>query len=195
MKTCTIPGCDQKHYGRGYCAAHWRRWYTHGDPMAGRTGARSTVSEFIAAAWKKIAVDESGCWVWQGLLSSSGYGLMSVGGRRTQAHRWTYENIGGHQIPDGLVMDHLCRNRACVNPDHLEPVTNRTNLARGVSFTGINLRKTHCPQGHEYTPENTYVARGRFPDSSGMRKCRTCGTEQKRAQRARHAAAKAAGAR
>jgi hypothetical protein len=80
-------------------------------------------------------------------------------------------------IPEGLTIDHLCRNRGCVNPAHLEAVTNRTNLLRGDGIAALNARKTHCKRGHEFTPENTYVWR------EGTRACRACHTAQEQARR------------
>jgi hypothetical protein len=96
-----------------------------------------------------------------------GYGRFQVGvGKCVQAHRWSYEQLIG-PIPQGLVLDHLCRTPACVNPAHLEPVTSSTNVKRGE--VGLRHRsKTHCPQGHEYSAENTYVHRGT------NRHCRAC---------------------
>lgn len=83
------------------------------------------------------------------------------------AHRAAYIRWKG-EIEPGLVIDHICRERRCVNPDHLEAVTNRLNILRGVGATAINARKTHCKRGHEFTPENTWVYQG-------MRRCRECG--------------------
>lgn len=108
------------------------------------------------------------CWLWTGPLSDSGYGLLieKRGGSQTnhRAHRWSYEHHVG-PIPDGLVIDHLCRVRHCVNPLHLEPVTSAENIRRGVSFNGS---KTHCKRGHEFTEANTGYQNG------GYRYCRTC---------------------
>lgn len=90
----------------------------------------------------------SGCWNWTGALSH-GYGLMAIGnGRQRLTHRLSYELLVG-PIPTGLELDHLCKNTACLNPAHLEPVTRAENLRRSDSWGGRNSRKTHCPRGHQ----------------------------------------------
>ena len=118
-------------------------------------------------------IDATGdCWLWCGSLKGNGYGEVSVDGVRSGVHRVVYEALVG-PIPEGLQIDHLCRVRHCVNPDHLEPVTPGENIRRGQ--TGAHeRRKTHCPQGHAYSPENTY----RRVD--GHRHCRTCVLKQQR---------------
>lgn len=108
----------------------------------------------------------TGCWLWQ-RATRYGYGHKKVGGKDWRAHRWYYEQVNG-PVPAGLQLDHLCRVRACVNPDHLEPVTQTENIRRG---------QTHCKNGHEFTAENIY----RTPE--GTRQCRECGRERCRARR------------
>lgn len=120
------------------------------------------------------------CWIWQGPLTT-GYSRFSVEGRLVLGHRWFYERANG-AIPAGLVLDHLCRQRACVNPDHLEPVTARENILRGEGMGARFARRTHCAAGHPFTEDNTYVLRA--GQRAGSRVCRTCKREQDRNRRA-----------
>jgi len=119
--------------------------------------------------WSKVD-KTSTCWNWVSNISYNGYGTFYYNKKLQYSHRLSYESIKG-KIPKGLQIDHLCRNRKCVNPDHLEVVTQKENCRRGLA--GINqTTKTHCPQGHEYSEENTYIAprKNRSPD----RHCRIC---------------------
>jgi hypothetical protein len=110
--------------------------------------------------WEKVEKIADGCWLWTAGLSQDGYGLFREGpGRTRPAHRWAYEHIVG-EIPEGLQLDHLCRVRNCVNPNHLEPVTAAENSRRA--------RVTHCKRGHELTPDNVYW----------QRSCKTCRKEK-----------------
>lgn len=115
-----------------------------------------------------------GCWEWTASRTGAGYGKVWWRGALRQAHRVAYELLRG-PIPPGLVIDHLCRNRACINPDHMEPVTNAENLRRGARGRMV----TQCAQGHAYTPENTYLK------GNGCRACRTCRRDRDRARRRR----------
>jgi len=104
----------------------------------------------------------NGCWLWVGYIGPKGYGRF---GHRV-AHRISYELFVG-QIPSHLELDHLCRNRACVNPDHLEAVTSRENTLRGANHVAFQARQTHCKRGHEFNSINTRAYRGR-------RVCKKC---------------------
>lgn len=125
----------------------------------------------------KVEEDASGCWVWQAHVLPTGYGVFKLRGKMRGAHRVAYELLVG-PIPTGLHLDHLCRNRRCVNPEHLEPVTCLENIRRGY---WANV--THCPAGHPYSEENTY----RSP--RGGRFCRLCNAAAQRRYRTRKAAA------
>lgn len=113
----------------------------------------------------------SDCLLWAGTIDSKGYGIYRPNRRvkPQKAHRVMYEILVG-PIPEGLVIDHLCRNRRCVNPEHLEPVSMHENIMRGNGTFAVNARKTHCIHGHEFTPENTYFKNGKHPG----RQCRKC---------------------
>jgi hypothetical protein len=121
--------------------------------------------------WPKV-VQQGECWQWIGATMPNGYGRFGLGVKQAGtvlAHRWSYEHLVG-PILGGLVIDHLCRNRACVNPQHMEPVTTAVNNARGVGPALFKERRTltHCGRGHEFTPENTRT------DKRGRRTCRAC---------------------
>lgn len=125
---------------------------------------KSTVEERF---WAKIDA-QGDCWEWAGYRNPDGYGRFNPSRRATvNAHRYAYELLVG-PIPDGLVADHLCRNRGCVNPDHLELVTNRRNVLRGYGSSAMYARQMECVNGHAYSLANTY-----FTDA-GSRVCREC---------------------
>lgn len=127
----------------------------------------------------------TGCVLWTAYVDREGYGRTNYRGRPVEAHRAAYECLVG-PIDPRLELDHLCRNRRCVNPDHLEPVTHRENVLRGAAFSAANSRKTHCKRGHPFEPANTYTN-----PSTGSRECRACARlNQSRAHRRATKAAK-----
>lgn len=116
--------------------------------------------------WAKVEAMPSGCWGWRACLDSHGYGRFGMDGKSQYAHRLSYEFMIG-PIPLNMTIDHLCRNRACVNPNHLEPVSLRVNLLRGVGVGAVNAQKEECLRGHRLEGENVYLYDGR-------RYCRAC---------------------
>lgn len=116
---------------------------------------------------KAAAPNQNGCLIWTGGRNNNGYGLFWTGGRMILAHRFAWELANG-PIPDGLEIDHLCRNRACQNVAHMEPVTHTENVIRGEAGDTHNASKTRCPAGHLYSGDNLYT------DSIGKRHCCTC---------------------
>ncbi|MDX3520753.1 HNH endonuclease signature motif containing protein [Streptomyces scabiei] len=154
---------------------------------------RRIAAETIERFWSKVDRTD-GCWLWEASKTGTGYGRFSLNGQMVLAHRFAYELQRG-EIPAGLHVDHLCRVRHCVNPAHLEPVTCRENLMRGDTPAARNASKTHCVKGHEYTPQNTYVAPPNPHNPNGFRHCRDCKRQSRQAHEARVRAARTGGAR
>jgi len=181
-KTCSIDHCELPAKARALCNTHYQRWF-----RTGVATARDMAPEM--RFWEQV--DKSGsCWLWTG-ATFRGYGriFLTVNGKgfTTGVHRYAYKLLVG-DLPDDLQLDHTCHStavalglcaggetclhRACVNPDHLEPVTAKVNTRRGNTIQRANLSKTHCNHGHEYTEENTYRVKGR--NGSDARQCKTC---------------------
>ncbi len=136
-----------------------------------------------------IPEPNTGCWLWLGYVNNQGYGV--IGKKHKQrAHRLVYECLVG-PIPSGLQLDHKCRVRSCVNPDHLEPVTNRENTLRG-QCGDVNrarrLSRTHCSKGHPFEGENLKILRVAHTASGTLRECRICRGESTRRYRERRKA-------
>lgn len=160
-RLCSAASCDRDAATKvGMCLKHYKRWKRRG------TTHDVTPEERFFAYIQPVAKWDA-CWIWVNSKQVGGYGRFSVGKTLHLAHRWSYEFFRA-EIPDGLNIDHLCSTPACVNPWHLEPVTQRVNLHRSRNHVGENARKTHCIRGHEFNEANTYLTR------EGRRHCKPC---------------------
>ena len=124
--------------------------------------------------WEKVEVTES-CWLWTAGITHNGYGKFGERGKTLRAHRVAYERYIG-KIPDGFILDHLCRVRRCVNPNHLEAITHKENTIRGESNNQYK-GKTHCIRGHEFTEENTRLRKFKNKTTgevTSKRSCKAC---------------------
>ena len=152
------------------------------DPFVGGTDVSKRTPSVEERLLRRIQEEDSGCWVWTGFRSSpQGYGGIKIGGVRLVAHRVAYETWVG-PIPAGLQLDHLCRNRPCVNPAHLEPVTRQENMRR--AYAAVKS-PTHCMRGHLRSENDK-------PRKGGYTVCRACISERRRERLARLAAPAAA---
>ncbi len=138
----------------------------------------------------------SGCWIWTGRIHDHGYGMFSnpVVSQDYRAHRWSYLRFKG-DIPKGTEIDHVCRVRCCVNPDHLEAVTRSVNVRRGTSAERTSLIKktaTHCAKGHLWTPENTRIITKKYRPTGTQRWCRECAKARSKKSNLKRALAKRA---
>lgn len=165
--TCSVEGCSKPIDTWGWCELHYRRWRRTGDPIIPLPIPIDQIPdpallcdpdedvEVLARFWSKVDVGD--CWEWTAGKTKAGYGEFCKDSKNIYAHRQSY----------GMVVDHLCRKPPCLNPDHLRVVTDAFNKAVGYSPVAIQTRSAACPNGHNYTPENTFY-RGRH------RRCRAC---------------------
>lgn len=168
---CSVEGCTSKHYSRHLCRIHYVRNKRYGDPLG--SAPRRMPTPDWDRFWAKV-VKTDGCWGWTAATTSDGRGRFNLRNpaRTRYAYGIAYEWLVG-PVPEGLELDHLCRNPNCVNPAHLEPVTHQENLRRAPDAQFyVNARKTHCPRGHEYTAENTAYSKRR------TRYCKACTRER-----------------
>lgn len=160
VSRCRIESCPGKVRAHGYCASHDRRNRLYGDPLA--SAPRPSMEERF---WSKV-VPTGFCWEWAGARDSNGYGVFNPSKQKTtRSHRFAYQLLVG-EIPHGLEIDHLCRNRICCNPDHLEPVTPAENARRSFSPGHRTRRTGECSKGHSMS--DAYVS------PRGRRMCRKC---------------------
>lgn len=164
-KTCSVEGCQRVYRSRGLCSSHYNRGL--------RDGTLTLVQPQAPAEerfWRFVDADGD-CWDWTGTIHSKGYGYFNAGKDGNQrAHRYAWTILVG-PIPPHMTIDHVCKRKHCVNPDHMEIVTTQENNLRSGSFSALNARKTHCKNGHEFTLENTYV---QYNKGKPGRRCRTC---------------------
>ena len=179
MRTCDFPGCNRLHFGKGFCRGHYEQI------REGRTVTqlrhqrrRGTQPEIGYMEQPCLIFGLDGpCHVFSGYVSRKGYGQIHHSGKVVPVHRYCWELIYG-LIPDDMVIDHQCRNRACCNIEHLRLVTRKVNSTENVVGICWQLHKakTHCPQGHAYDDNNTYFYKNE-------RQCRTCRRERQRIKR------------
>ena len=164
--TCTIDECEKPHSARGWCEMHYSRWRKNGSPHIAQT-LTPKLPPALDRWWQRVDKQDGGCWEWTGVRFSNGYGRFRepITRRQQLAHRWGYQQLVGPVDPD-LDLDHLCRNKGCVNPDHLEPVTHAENVRR---WQVTRVVPTHCHKGHEYTAENSV-----YFGSPPRRRCVKC---------------------
>jgi hypothetical protein len=194
-KQCGFPGCGDPHWAKGYCSKHYRRLHNHGDPAIETQPGRSmSLEQRILSRIDRRGADD--CWLWTDRITEAGYATYGVPGTTAFVHRWMYQRFVG-PIPDGAELDHRCHSddkrcpggpcvhRRCVNPQHLEAVSHRTNMLRGRGVSAENVVKTHCLNGHPFDAGNTYIH-----PKKGTRRCRACQSERSRKAYERRKAAK-----
>lgn len=163
------------------------RWLSSPQPLPTKPKAMIPIEKYLSLVdWEVFdkKIHKTGnCWNWTGRLNHFGYGVFVVKSRSLRVSRLVYERQIG-PIPKGLTIDHLCRNRRCVRPSHLEAVPNRENILRGVGATAVNSRKTHCKRGHEFSSTNTYQSQ-HSQTGDWRRECRICLAEKERQRPAR----------
>lgn len=183
-RTCSTDGCDREHYARGFCNPHYQTWKRVNPEATTPHGSLTYMQRFWAKVDKSGPVPEyrpelGPCWIWTGAINArTGYG--NFGRPQKLPHRISYEVTVG-PIPKPLEIDHLCRVRHCVRPEHLEAVTKQVNQLRSESVSAISAAKTACDNGHAFDEANTAFW-------NGMRRCRACARARSRDYRARLAA-------
>lgn len=148
-RLCSVAGCSAKHLANGLCRAHYLRLYRHSDLNKRSMHGENLVARIMA----KVRVVESGCWIFTGCLTENGYGHIRDGRKMVMAHLALYEKLR-KPVSDGLELDHVCRVRSCVNPDHVEEVTHQVNVQRGLA-------------GHDW-PTRERNALGQFAGNKGV---------------------------
>lgn len=172
----TCDHCPRPVYAKGLCSRHYQRNLKYGDPLGGKPIYDSNLERALA----KLEIGD--CWEWTGGTYSGGYGQFAItrNGKRTTtpSHRFIYESLTQEELPDDVQLDHLCHNRRCANPDHLEPVTAAINTQRGFGLAKQLSMRTHCKNGHEYAEGSFYLYEQR--PGQFRRDCKKCNAERAR---------------
>lgn len=173
-RLCEVGDCERTATHGRWCGKHYQRWKAHGDPL--KTLRSVTHGTELERFWAKVDKQPGAdsCWLWKASTKKAGHGQFRAGGTMVLAHKYLWELENG-PVPDGLELDHTCRVPRCVRPSHLEPVTHRVNVLRGIGISRTNADKTRCPAGHRYDER---ARKGRS--------CRQCRLERKRAYYRRH---------
>ncbi len=166
---CLVDGCDGGNGRRvhGYCRRHYLRLYRTGSPVPPTLSAR---------VWQRVQIaDSDSCWLWTGTLTGTGYGVLGYKGSSILAHRAVFSLFHNREIGEGLFILHSCDNPPCCNPSHLREGSHADNMRDKVDrgrTSRYHSQRTHCRNGHKYTPENTTHF---MSDGYRCRQCRTCG--------------------
>ncbi len=177
-RTCSFPGCGKRLLSKGLCSGHYQQQH-NGRDLTPLGAPKRTLEERF---WEKVE-KTGGCWHWRGAVGGHTYGNFWDGEKVSRAHTVSYELHSGGSVPEGMHIDHLCRVRLCVNPEHLEVVTPAVNRARGVrdSLSRYqNINQTECKRGHPLSGDNLYVQ-----PKNGYRYCKTCRRVSRRRAAAR----------
>ena len=173
-RLCSIDGCTERHVARGLCPPHWKAWRR----STAEAEMRNPDSSLQRRFWAKVEVGHpAGCWWWTGAKNKKGYAQATVGQHTSGAHRWAWKFLVGEigvdpETGEPLELDHLCKNRLCVNPDHLEPITHHLNVWRSSRYAGHDA----CPNGH------SRIEHVRF-NVNGHQYCGACAVEWQRRNR------------
>lgn len=157
-RQCDACGSD-RYYCKGLCKRCYNRKLRTGSTEMQEAGS------LLERLWRRVEVNEQGCWLWGGATTASGYATMFWNGKQTTVHRITWVEVGGQELIPGLVLDHLCRVRSCVNPKHLEQVSQSVNVRRG------DRHSDRCKNGHEY--DGTHLRPGRRYSYRTCSKCKS----------------------
>jgi hypothetical protein len=141
MAACSIDDCERTVNARGMCNSHYARWWKHGDPLAGRQAFENQEARFWAKVDRTTTPD--GCWTWTAFRDTKGYGRITFSGG-VVAHRFAWLLATGTEVPDGMMLDHICHNKSCVRADHLRVVNNKQNVE---NFSGLQRNNTSGVRG------------------------------------------------